>query len=305
MRVLIVANGKIEEGRFSHFVNEQIKALQAEGVEIVCFGITSKGLLGYMKCARKLIKKIKETKPDIIHAHYGLTGLCANLQRKVPVVTTYHGSDIHSKGWRLALSKLSVKLSAHNIFVSIKLLEISGAKPSKSSIIPCGIDMATMQSIPRGDAKNLLKRTSPFVLFSGSFSNEIKNPSLAKESVAKIPELELVELDGYSRYETNLLINAADCFLLTSHREGSPQVIKEAMACGTPIVSVDVGDVKDVIGGTKGCFLAEYNADDIANKIREALAFGQKTDGRKRIVELGFDNNLIARKIISIYRAVL
>ena len=82
-------------------------------------------------------------------------------------------------------------------------------------------------------------------------------------------------------------------------------MVKEAMACGTPIVSVDVGDVKEVIGETAGCYIAERNADDIAEKIKMALAFRGKTEGRQRIVELGLDNNQIAKRIIDIYKQCL
>ena len=144
-----------------------------------------------------------------------------------------------------------------------------------------------------------------FVLFSGSFTNEVKNPALAKEAMEQIADAELVELRGYSREEVNLLMNAADCLLLTSHREGSPQVIKEAMACGTPIVSVDVGDVKDVISGTEGCYIADRNPDDIAEKIRMALAFKGKTNGRQRIIDLGLSNELVAKRLLGIYHQVL
>ena len=305
MKILIVANSKIGEGRFTPFVIEQIKALQSEGIEIETFGITGKGMLGYLTCAHSLRKKIKETKPDLIHAHYGLSGLSANLQRIVPVITTYHGSDIHSMGRVLAFSRLAMRLSVHNIFVSQKLFEISGARSNKSSIVPCGIDVNTIQSIPRDEAKEKLNRHSPFVLFSGSFQKEVKNPALAREAMSKLGSVELVELSGYTRQEVNLLMNAADCLLMTSHREGSPQVVKEAMACGTPVVSVDVGDVKDVIGGTEGCFLTSYNADDIADKIRLAMAYKGKTNGRQRIMELGLDNQLLAKRIVSIYEKVL
>lgn len=305
MKVLVVANSKIGEGRFSHFVNEQILALQKEGVEIERFGITDKGIFGYIKSAWKIRKKIKETNPDFIHAHYGLCGLSANLQRLVPVVTTYHGSDIHSKGLNLALSKLSIRLSVYNIFVSRKLLELSGADESKASVIPCGIDVNTIQSIPRKEAQEKLNRQTPFVLFSGSFSNGVKNAALAHEAMTRLPNTELVELEGYSRQEVNLLMNATSCLLMTSHREGSPQVVKEAMACGTPVVSVDVGDVNDVIGGTEGCYIAKYDANDIADKIKMAMEYKEKTKGRQRIMELGLDNQLLAKKILSIYEKVV
>ena len=143
------------------------------------------------------------------------------------------------------------------------------------------------------------------MLFSGSFTNEVKNPTLAQQAMENIADAEFVELRGYSREEVNLLMNAADCLLMTSHREGSPQVIKEAMACGTPIVSVDVGDVKEVISGTEGCYIAERNPDDIANKIRQALAFKGKTNGRQRIIDLGLSNDLVAKRLVGIYQQVL
>lgn len=143
------------------------------------------------------------------------------------------------------------------------------------------------------------------VLFSGSFTNSVKNPELAADAVNLIDEAELMELKGYTRQQVNLLMNAADCLLMTSHREGSPQVIKEAMACGTPVVSVDVGDVRDVISGTDGCYIAERTPEDIADKLRQALAFKGKTKGRQRIIELGLSNDLVAQRLIEIYEQVL
>ena len=101
-------------------------------------------------------------------------------------------------------------------------------------------------------------------------------------------------------------MNAADCLLLTSLNEGSPTVIKEAMAVGTPIVSVDVGDVSDVTVGTTGCFISKsYNADELAGLIRKALAFVGKTYGRERIIALGLSNDLIAKRLMGIYNLII
>jgi glycosyltransferase involved in cell wall biosynthesis len=219
-------------------------------------------------------------------------------------VTTYHGSDIHSGGWILRLSQLAIKLSAYNVFISKRLLELAGTHHTNCCILPCGIDLETIHVLPRSETKHLVKRQKPFVLFSGSFNNDVKNASLAKQAMAKVDDAELVELRGYTRQEVNLMMNAADCLLMTSHREGSPQVIKEAMACGTPIVSVDVGDVKEIMGDTEGCYIAERNPDDIAEKIRMALAFKGKTNGRQRIIDLGLTNDLVTKRLITIYKAV-
>lgn len=87
------------------------------GIETSFFTIKDKGWKGYLKNRKLLIKRIQEYKPDIVHAHYGLSGLLAP-PCKVPVVTTYHGSDInHNAVYRL---KWSIRLSAYNIFVSKK-----------------------------------------------------------------------------------------------------------------------------------------------------------------------------------------
>ena len=303
MKVLIVASNN--SGRFSPFIIEQMQSLCQQGVEIETYGIVGKRWLGYLRNVIGIRRKIREFKPNLIHAHYGLSGLCANLQRKVPVVTTFHGSDIHSYALILKLSKLTMKLSDFNLFISKELQELSGWHGSNIAIIPCGIDLGTIYSIEREKAKRQLNREKPFVLFSSSFNNKVKNPLLAKEAMAKVPEAELVELSGYSRSEVNLIMNAANCLLMTSFHEGSPQVIKEAMACGTPIVTVDVGDVKDVIGDTEGCYIADSNAEDIADKVRKALAFNGKTNGRQHIINLGLSNEMVAKRLVEIYEEVM
>ena len=303
MRILIVA--KYNAGHFSPFVMEQIFALRDEGVEVDTYGIEGKGVFGYLDNIKGIKRKVHKYRPDLIHAHYGLSGLCANLQRRIPVITTYHGSDVHSGGWLLILSQIAMRLSAYNIFVSRDLLKMAGYKQNNSAIIPCGVSFNDMPMIDRDVAKKEIKNKSTIVLFAGAFTNEIKNAILAKEVMKYVPNAELIEMAGYSRRQINILMNAADCLLMTSHREGSPQVIKEAMACGTPIVSVDVGDVKEVIGNTMGCFIAERNANDIAEKVKQALALKEKTNGRKRIIGLGLSNDLVAKKIVSIYNDVL
>lgn len=305
MKVLIVANYNL--GYFSPFVVEQIESLRMIGVEIDTYGIIGKGLLGYLRNIGGIKKKIREFHPDLVHAHYGLSGLCVNLQRKVSVITTYHGSDIHSGGWILKLSQLSMRLSAYNIFVSKKMLELSGYKKTNACILSCGLDLNIIKVIPRYAVRRQLELDQKEIigLFSGSFDNGIKDYPLAKAAIEKLKDVRLVELKGYSREEVNLLMNACDFLLTTSLRESGPLVVKEAMACGTPIVSVDVGDVKEVIGDTNGCYLAERNPEDLAEKIRMALAFKGKTNGRQRIIDLGLSNDLVAKRLIEIYNEVL
>ena len=149
MRILVVAS--YNKGRFAPFIIEQADALKKQGCEINFYGLQGRGLQGYLRNLPLLKQKIREFRPDVIHAHYGLSGLFANLQRRVPVVTTYHGSDINDKK-ALPFSRMALCLSTWNIFVSRKTLEI--AKPKKKyTLLPCGIDLTDLQLTEKIEAR--------------------------------------------------------------------------------------------------------------------------------------------------------
>jgi len=304
MRVLIVAS--YNKGYFAPFISEQVSALIREGIECECFEVQGKGVFGYMKNVNNLKSAIKALCPDLLFAHYGLSGLMANFQRKVPVVTTYHGSDINDP-IVLPLSKLSMRLSRYNIFVSQKQIDIVNPK-RKYALIPCGINLEDYPVVPKVEARRKmgLNENKKYVLFAGAFDNTVKNYPLAKAAVELFEgDVTLLELKGYSRAEVALMMNAADTFLMTSFSEGSPQVIKEAMACGCPIVSVDVGDVKEVFGTVPGHFICSYSVNKIVEMLTISLDFKGRTEGRNRIVELGLTNDIIAKKLVDIVKYVL
>ena len=304
MKVLIVAN--FNTGRFSPFVVEQVDSIRKLGVEFEYFGVVGKGPLGYLKNLPALKRKIKEFRPDIVHAHYGLSGLLATLQKKVPVIVTYHGSDIHKGGLILFLSRIAMYRATWNIIVSNPLCKIANIKRNVS-VIPCGADEKMFVPMNKDVVRAKLGwgKSEKVVAFAGAFDREVKNPQLAKEAILGIPDARLLELKGYSRKEVNFIFNAVDCLLMTSHNEGSPQVIKEAMLCGTPIVSVDVGDVKDVCGSTEGTYICKATPQEIAANLNKAFTFGKRTDGRKRILQLGLTNELVEKKIFAIYTNIL
>lgn len=304
MKVLIVARCK--QGRYAPFITEQVRAVEGLGIQCRFFGIDKKGISGYFSHLRSFRRVIRDYRPDVIHAHYGFSGLFANSQRRVPVVTTYHGSDINNPKLRF-ISRFSMFLSAWNIFVSRKTLDI--AKPRRCfDLLPCGIDLCDAQqtSISKARQEMGLDGEKKFILFSGSFSDAVKNAPLAKDAVSLLgSNVELIELRGYSREQVTLLMCAADVFLMTSFSEGSPQVIKEALACGCPIVSVDVGDVRERMSGVDGCFVAEtYEPEELAGLLRQAISFEGRTQGLERVISDGLDNVSIAEKLSKIFAAV-
>jgi teichuronic acid biosynthesis glycosyltransferase TuaC len=308
MKVLIVCSGNAENFDFrihQAFIYEQIEAVKKNhNIEYDTFFIKGRGVSGYLKNLRAMNSKIKRYLPDMVHAHFGLSGLLACLQRKVPVIITFHGSDGHVPQVRF-FSKIASRLSRFNIFVSTVIQKFI-YENDRDFIIPCGIDLEIFQPIDMKIAREELNfmPDKKYILFSSGFDNQVKNSPLAFSAVEKIElKCELIELKNKSREEVNLLLNACDLLLLTSFSEGSPQIIKEAMACNCPIVATDVGDIKEVIGKTDGCFITSFEPEDVAEKIGIALKFDKRTYGREKIKN--FNNKLVAEKVYSVYKKVV
>lgn len=301
LRVLVVCSAN--SGKIVPYIQEQVEAIANQGALVDFFLIQRKGVVGYVRAFKKLLSKINAYKPDIIHAHYGLSGLFATMQRRVPVVTTYHGSDINNSSIRF-LSRIAIKLSKYNIFVSQKLAAIVLPK-QKFVVLPCGVNLSVFYPQDKKTARQVLgvDAEKKIVLFAGAFSNSVKNYPLAKAAVDLLPDVDLIELKGYSREQVALLINAVDAVLMCSHTEGSPQFIKEAMACNCPIVSTPVGDVPQQIKGMEGCYLSEAKPESLAAALKKALLFNSKTDTRERV--LNSDNTLIAKQLVGIYKQIL
>jgi teichuronic acid biosynthesis glycosyltransferase TuaC len=308
MRVLTVCSGKKQSSvsfENSHpFISEQINALKARGVEFDVFLIENKGVKGYLIALKHLNNRIRGGNYDLIHAHYGFSGMLSVLQFRLPVVISFLGCDINVL-WERLISTFAMQFSAHNIFVSKDLFNKAFCN-KRSSVLSYGVDFDTMFPVDKTKARDKLgfDISQKICLFGSKKTRYEKNFPLAERAVNKLKGVHLLDIKGgYSKDEINLLINAADVLLLTSYREGSPQIIKEAMACNTPIVTTNVGDVKDVIGETEGCFISDNNPESVAANIKKALKFSCRTNGRDAIKH--FDNNIIADKILNIYKNII
>jgi glycosyltransferase involved in cell wall biosynthesis len=312
MKILIVCTGNF--GFIKPFVSEQVDAIRKKGIEVDYFLIKGKGIFGYLKNILRYRKKIKNGNYDIVHAHYGLSGFFAIFQRRLPVVITFHGVDLidpnnvfcntnQIKKRHVLLSKIAAKYSSYNIFVNSNI-KIYPNK--KHSIISCGVDLNTFFPMDKNASREKLNlsKEKKIVVFGTSFDYGIrKNYDLTLKAIEILENVELLEIKNINRENVNLLMNACDLLLMTSFFETGPQVVKEAMACNCPIVTTDVGDVRDVIGDTEGCYISSYEPEDVAEKIKLALEFGKRTNGRERMGV--YENSVIADKIIGIYREVL
>lgn len=259
------------------FIYEQMQNLKPLGCEFqVCF-VRGGGLMSYLRALRSLKRHIDAFRPDLIHAHYGLCCLVANMQRRIPVVSTFHGSDINSPYVR-PLSKIAMRLSAYNIFVSRALMDKAKGQSGKSAVVPCAVDTQSFRPMDRLACRRELglSEDTAYVLFSKEFADKVKNAPLAQAVVQQLPQEKkvLLEFFGYTRRQVPLLYNAVDAALLTSFSEGSPQFVKEAVACGCPVVSTDVGDVREVMAGVPNARICSYRPEDVLSKLQEVMSIG-------------------------------
>jgi teichuronic acid biosynthesis glycosyltransferase TuaC len=296
----IPRNNDIHNIPVAEFIFEQNNALNKLGVEFEYYLIKNGGIKGYFFHALDFLKFLKRKKYnfDIIHAHGGHIGSLANLQRRIPVVTTYHGSDINFIRNRI-VSLTGLILSKKNIFVSSNLLRKVHVYAS-GRVIPCGIDFDVFKPFNQISCRKELKfdLNKQIILFGGARDNVVKNYKLAKKVAENARIDTMIELKGFNREEVVKVINACSCLLLTSLSEGSPMIIKEALACNCPIVSVDVGDVKEITQGIDGTFVSDFNIDKLTTNVLEAI-HKRNIDSRSKIKFL--DNKVITKAIFNIY----
>ena len=307
-------------GHMTPFVKEQGEAIRVLGHEVDYFLV--KG--NYLKALKPLKKKIHEFMPDVIHAHFGLSAIPAVLQSEVPVVVTFHDGETHF--WYVnLLSSLCSLRAKHVIYVASHVRELSYLKAKNYSIIPCGVPMEQMVITPKDEARKQLgwDADKKYILFGGAFSNERKNYKLLKEAVEKCQisnvkcQIECIEMKNLTRSQCVLRMCAADLFALPSHREGSPQALKEAMAVNCPCMATDIADVRVLFGDEPGHWILrnprntlwkwegdEKSLDEMVELLQEALMFEGRTNGRQRIIDLELTNEQVAKKIVEIYEQV-
>ena len=176
-------------------------------------------------------------------------------------------------------------------------------------VIPNGVDIEKFKPIPREIARQHIgyKKDKKLVVIVASKNRPEKDIDLAVNAVKYLGDdnIDLNHIYNTSNEEIPYYLNAADVLLLTSKREGSVNVIKEAMACNCPVVATDVGDIGWVTANTEGCYITTFETGNVADKIKAALAFDKRTEGRQRIIELKLDSGSVAGRIINLYRNLI
>ena len=284
-------------------VDQQILSL-ADYCEILKYKVESKGIIGYLKEANKLRKFSKINDFDIVHAHYSFKGFIGLFTKK-PIICSLMGSDVlHQNYFIIILTKFFAKRVWSATIV--KSEQIKRLFNSKTYLIPNGVNQKVFRPIDRKMAKSAVGFKNDFNIIFVSYdpNNSIKNYPLAKESIDLVNRnnVKLHLISNISQDDLVQYYNAADLLLLTSLHEGSPNVVKEAISCNCPIISTDVGDVKQNISNLKNCYIVKNDPEEIAKKILISLK-DNRLPIRKSIKHLSNDN--IAKKILNLYNNVI
>ena len=310
MKILFVSSGN--RIGINPIIQNQADSLVKKGMEIDFYTIKGKGIRGYLKNIFLLRNQIRANKYDLIHAHYSFSALTTTLSGAKPLVVSLMGSDVKAgKLYKLIIRFFSFVFSWSAIIVKSRDMH-NDLHVKDAIIIPNGVDMVRFNTMNRVDCQKQLGWDSDklHLLFPSNPIRKEKNYDLAVAALKKLSldDVEIHSLVNIPNTETVLWYNAANVVFMTSLWEGSPNAIKEAMACNRPIVTTDVGDVRWVIGNTEGCYITSYDVDDCANQIKKTIQFSIEkkcTNGRDRIVEIGLDSKSVAQKIKAIYDSVL
>ena len=321
LRVLMVTGIYPTEDRphKGTFIKSQADSLVAAGVEVeILHPEPGPVLLRYFRTIMQVWLKARKHNFDIVHGHYGQWCLFTRLQWSTPVVASFHGSDLLGvplkNGKYSKLHALTANVSrwlcsrVDAVIVQSEVMK-KAAKKEGVFVIPTGVDFELFRPIPRAEARAALgwDQDRYYILFGNDPARPEKGFWLAQAAVehlhAKGVSVELVIANGLPQTELVQYINASNALMLSSISEGSPCVVKEAMACNIPVVATSVGDVAEVIGQTQGCSVCSHDPGDLAAGVERALQHSGPTTGRIDISHL--ECSVIAERIIAVYDSVL
>jgi teichuronic acid biosynthesis glycosyltransferase TuaC len=321
LRLLIVTSEWPTEERpeWVPFLTQQVRFLRRAEVEVDVFHFRGNANpLNYLASWLRLRRNYVLQRYDLIHVHFGQAGLVA-LPSPLPLVVTFHGSDLqgivnqhgaYTISGRL-LQAASRRVARHTDAIILVSNHLHRYLPLDLPvhILPCGIDFDLFKPHDQMTARRQLNLPleKTLVLFAADPANPVKRFGLAQEAVTLLKhrqEVELVVASGVPHEQMPLYMSACNTLLLTSLHEGSPTVVKEALACNLPVVSVDVGDVKErlAVAGV-GLVCPSTTPEAIAEGLFKVLQDPERSDSRSRIAEL--DESRIVQRLLQIYRGLL
>jgi glycosyltransferase involved in cell wall biosynthesis len=289
--------------------------------------------LAAMRAVRSLARQDVEF--DVIDAHYfypdGVAAaLLARWLRK-PLVITARGSDVNllsQLAWPRRLIRWAAREARGIVTVSCALstrLRELGVPADKISVVRNGVDLARFEPVDRAEARRRLGLTDgPIVMSIGNLVQE-KGHDLVIDALARLPQVQglvvgagpererlakRIEAHGLAarvrlvpeqpQSELKWLYGACDAVVLASTREGTPNVLLEAMACGTPVVAMAVGGVPEIVTEpAAGRVVATRTPEALATAIANLLG-APRAAAQTRAFAERFDWNACARAHLAV-----
>jgi glycosyltransferase involved in cell wall biosynthesis len=298
----------------SRFFEQQVEALEAAGIEQTTVPVpgqrtqtnettTTRSVTDYLRLHPAVFRR-SFGEYDLIHANYGLTAPAALTQPRLPVVLSLWGSDLMGK-----YGRLSTLCAKHADAVIVMSDEMAALLDRECHVIPHGVDFDRFQPMPKQQARERVSwdTDGTHILFPYPKTRDVKDYPRAKQVVESARERldsdpTLHTLTSVPHEQMPYYMNASDALLLTSKREGSPNSVKEALACNLPVVTTDVGDVRKRLDGVDPSFVCRSDAD-LVDGLCHVLRRGERSNGREAVRSLSLSR--MATRIESVYRTVL
>ncbi|SIS00863.1 glycosyltransferase [Natronorubrum thiooxidans] len=293
------------------FMTQQMAALEERGVSFSTLSVagevsadTARGPTDYLRTVPRVIREAGNGY-DLVHAHYGLIAPMALAQRQAPVVLSLWGSDVH--GPVKPISVAAAPLCDEVIVMSEGMRTEVG---QDCRVIPDGVDLERFQPKPQTRAREAVGWDGVGdafqVLFPYPPEREVKNYSRAERIVSVVDNLlerpvELRVVYGVDHDAVADYMNAADALLLTSDSEGSPNSVKEALACNLPVVALDVGDVRERLAGVSPSHVATTD-EELVDGLIDVLQREERSNGREAAREVSIDRT--TDQLLEVYERV-
>ena len=295
------------------YIRDQVMKLRELGVRCDVLRSDGGGMRAYLRLARATRRHVREARYDVVHAHYGFSGIAARVDcspagshvpwKRCQPPSRPVGLPDHGRPARVDLLEGLARLVDQVIVVSA---DLARGLRSRATVIPVGVDLAAFVLTARDDARAQLnlRPEGRYVMFAADGGVPLKRYALAEQAVKLVqedlPDTELIAVHGRPHQEMPAWMNACDALIITSTSEGSSVVLKEALACNLPVVSVPVGDAVERLGGVEGCRVVAAELHAIADALKDVPCSPRPASARGSIYDL--DTTLVAKRVVEVYR---
>jgi glycosyltransferase involved in cell wall biosynthesis len=292
VRALVVSNmlpdaAHPERGSF---VRDQVAALRAiEGLHVELFEFAPGPR--DLACAALRLRRLRAATGeeasggartfDVVHAHFGLSAWPALAVSARVHALTLHGTDLMHPRTRIATAMVLPRIDLLAAVSRALVAEVPGRRArERAQVLPCGVDMERFRSLPRAEARAKLglDRARPLALFPADTGRSEKRYDRA-QAVCAAAGAELLTLGGVAPEQVPLWVNAANCVIVPSEREGFGLAVLEALACEVPVLATPVGIHPEALEGVAGSLCAPFDLERWRGALEPHLADSASVGG--------------------------